>query len=116
MVDTGLRNQRLGYRDIDREYILENIVYFELFRRGYNVSIGKIADKEIDFIATKTNEKIYIQVTETMADEKTRERELASLNMVKDHFEKIVLTTDVLFTGTSENGIKIINIIDWLLE
>ena len=51
-----------------------------------------------------------------MADEKTRERELASLNMVKDHFEKIVLTTDVLFTGTSENGIKIINIIDWLLE
>ena len=87
-----------------------------MLRRGYNVSIGKIADKEIDFIATKTNEKIYIQVTETMADEKTRERELASLNMVKDHFEKIVLTTDVLFTGTSENGIKIINIIDWLLE
>ena len=116
MVDTGLRNQRLGYRDIDRGYILENIVYFELLRRGYNVSIGKIADKEIDFIATKTNEKIYMQVTETMADEKTRERELASLNMVKDHFEKIVLTTDVLFTGTSENGIKIINIIDWLLE
>ena len=116
IVDTGLRNQRLGYRNIDRGFVLENIVYFELLRRGYKVSIGKIGDKEIDFIATKTNEKLYIQVTETLAGETTRERELTPLRMVKDHFEKIVLTSDVLFTGTSEDGIKIINLANWLLE
>ncbi len=116
MVDLGLRNQRLGYKNIDRGYILENVVYFELLRRGYKVSIGKIGDKKIDFIATKSETKLYIQVTESLASEETRERELASLRMVKDHFEKIVLTTDVLFTGTSEDGIKIINLIDWLKE
>lgn len=116
IVDTGLRNQRLGNRNIDRGYILENIVFFELLRRGYKVSIGKVGEKEIDFIATKSDNKKYIQVTETLKDEKTRERELAPLQATKDHFEKIVLTTDVLFTGTTEDGIKIINLIDWLLK
>lgn len=116
IVDTGLRNQRLGYRNSDRGYVLENIVFFELLRRGYKVSIGKVGEKEIDFIATKSDNKKYIQITESLKDERTRERELAPLQATKDHFEKIVLTTDVLFTGTTENGIKIINLIDWLLE
>lgn len=116
IVDTGLRNQRLGNRNIDRGYVLENIVFFELLRRGYKVSIGKVGEKEIDFIATKSDNKKYIQVTESLKDEKTRERELAPLQATKDHFEKIVLTTDVLFTGTTEDGIKITNLIDWLLK
>lgn len=116
IVDTGLRNQRLGNRNIDRGYVLENIVFFELLRRGYKVSIGKVGEKEIDFIATKSDNKKYIQVTESLKDERTRERELAPLQATKDHFEKIVLTTDVLFTGTTEDGIKIINLIDWLLK
>lgn len=115
MVDTGLRNQRLGYRNVDRGHVLENIVYFELLRRGYHVSIGKIGEKEIDFIASTTEKKMYIQVSETLAGEETRTRELAPLQAIRDNFEKIVLTTDTLFTGTSEEGIKIINIIDWLL-
>lgn len=116
IVDTGLRNQRIGYRNSDRGYVLENIVFFELLRRGYKVSIGKVGEKEIDFIATKSDNKKYIQITESLKDERTRERELAPLQATKDHFEKIVLTTDVLFTGTTEDGIKIINLIDWLLE
>lgn len=116
IVDTGLRNQRLGYRNSDRGYVLENIVFFELLRRGYKVSIGKVGEKEIDFIATKSDNKKYIQVTESLKDEKTRERELAPLQATKDHFEKIVLTTDVLFTGTTEDGIKITNLVDWLLK
>ncbi|MBR1648203.1 MAG: ATP-binding protein [Alphaproteobacteria bacterium] len=116
MVDLGLRNQRLGFRNTDRGYILENVVYFELLRRGYKVSVGKTDEKEIDFIAIKSDEKLYIQVTESLSNESTRQRELAALRSVKDHFEKIVLTTDVLFTGTSEDGIKIVNLTDWLLE
>ena len=116
IVDTGLRNQRLGIRNADRGYVLENIVFFELLRRGYKVSIGKVGEKEIDFIATKSDDKKYIQVTETLKDEKTRERELAPLQAIKDHFEKIVLTTDVLFTGPTEDGIRVINLIDWLLK
>ena len=115
IVDSGLRTYLLG-RVSDNGRLLENIVYFELLRRGYTVSIGKIDDKEVDFIATKMNEKKYIQVTETMAGEETRKRELQPMRMIKDNFEKIVLTADVLFTGISEDGIKIINIVDWLLS
>jgi hypothetical protein len=116
IVDLGIRNYLLGFRDRDRGHILENVVYMELLKRGYNVSIGKIQDKEVDFVATKFNEKKYIQVTETLVEEKTRIRELQSLKSIDDNYEKIVLTTDNLFTGTDDEGIKIINLIDWLLE
>lgn len=115
IVDSGLRNYLLS-RTSDTGRILENIVFFELLRRGYKVSIGKIDDKEIDFVATKINEKVYIQVTETLAGEETRNRELAPLKAVRDSFEKIILTADVLFTGVTEDGIKIVNIIDWLKQ
>lgn len=115
IVDIGLRNYLLGYRDIDRGHILENIVYFELLRRGYDVAVGKIRDKEIDFIATKVDDKRYIQVTESMNSPETRKREMAPLLMIPDNYEKIVITPDSDFQTTQE-GIKIINLFDFLLS
>lgn len=115
IVDIGLRNYLLGYRDGDTGHILENVVYFELLKRGYNVAIGKIDNKEIDFIATKTNEKKYIQVTESIVSPETKERELAPLRMVKDNYEKIVITFEGDITGDID-GIKIVKAIDFLLE
>ena len=91
VVDLGIRNMLLGYRDADRGHILENIVFLELIRREYQVYIGKIGDKEIDFIAEKPEEKLYIQVTESMQSEETRERELAPLRMLHDNYEKIIV-------------------------
>ena len=76
IVDIGLRNYLLGYRDVDTGHMIENIVYFELLRRGYDVAVGKIGTREIDFIATNDHEKIYFQVTDDMTSESTREREL----------------------------------------
>lgn len=113
--DVGFRYYKLG-RITDVGRIIENIVYFELLRRGYKVGIGKIGNKEVDFVAIKQDKKIYIQVTETLVGENTRERELSSLLAIKDNFEKIVLTTDRLFSGYTEEGIRIANLIDWLLN
>ncbi|MBP1565754.1 MAG: ATP-binding protein [Oscillospiraceae bacterium] len=115
IVDIGLRNYLLGNRGDDSGHILENIIYFELLRRGYEVSVGKINNKEIDFIAVKTNEKKYIQVTETMVSEETRQRELAPLTMVDDNYEKFIITMDKPIV-TDIDGIRIINALDWLLN
>lgn len=114
IVDIGFRNMLLGYRDVDRGYILENIVYLELIRRDYNVYIGKVGETEIDFVAEKPNEKLYIQVTESMQSTETRERELRPLRMISDNYEKIVLSMDHSYIN-SYDGIKSINLIDWLL-
>ena len=84
--------------------------------RGYNISIGKIGNTEVDFIATTYNEKIYIQVCETLYSEETRTRELKPLQNIKDNYEKIILTKDNIFVNTDDNGIKILNVIDWLLN
>jgi predicted AAA+ superfamily ATPase len=115
IVDTGLRNYLLGYRDMDTGHVIENIVYFELLRRGYDVAIGKLGDSEIDFIASNANEKIYFQVTESMNSEAVRTRELAPLQKIKDNYEKIILSLD---TGLEKefDGIKSVNVIDWLLD
>lgn len=113
VVDIGLRNYLLGVRNRDRGHILENIVYLELLRRGYDVAIGKLDDSEIDFIATNTTEKLYIQVTESMLSEDVRKRELAPLEKIKDNYEKIILSMDE--EQTSYEGIKQINVIKWLL-
>jgi predicted AAA+ superfamily ATPase len=94
IVDIGLRNYLLGYRDGDSGHILENIIYFELLRRGYDVAIGKLDNKEVDFIATKTDEKKYIQVTESMNAPETRERELSPLRKIPDNYEKIVIAME----------------------
>lgn len=115
IADIGLRNYLLGYRDVDTGHMIENVVYFELLRRGYDVAVGKVGNKEIDFIATKDKEKIYYQVTEDMTSEETRERELAPLKMVKDNYEKVIVTMNTNSTA-SEEGIKIVRLIDFLLE
>lgn len=114
IVDTGLRNILLGFRDRDSGHALENVVYLELLRRGYDVAIGKVGDKEVDFIATGSNGKLYVQVTQSMASDEVRERELAPLRMIRDNYEKIILSLD---TGleTSFDGIKSQNITQWLL-
>ena len=94
IIDMGFRNMLLGYRDGDRGHIIENIVFLELIRRDYRVYIGKVGDKEVDFVAEKPDDKIYIQVTESMQSEETRERELRPLRMIPENYEKIVLSMD----------------------
>lgn len=115
IVDIGLRNYLLGFRDRDRGHIIENIVYFELLRRGYDVAIGKIDNAEIDFIATNYKDKIYIQVTESMMSEEVRKRELTPLMKINDNYEKMILCLDEV-GNDSYNGIKVINLIEWLLS
>ena len=115
IVDMGIRNQLTGLRNTDYGHVLENIVFLELLRRGYDVTIGKIGSLEVDFIATKSDEKIYYQVSATILDEKTRERELRSLESISDNYPKYILTMDqTIFNDFS--GIKVKNIIDFLLE
>lgn len=115
IADIGLRNYLLGFRNRDSGHAIENVVYFELLRRGYDVAIGKVGNAEIDFIAAKADEKIYVQVTESMESETVRTRELAPLQGIADNYEKIVLS---LHPGleTSYDGIKSIDLIEWLLE
>lgn len=115
IIDMGFRNMLLGYRDADRGHIIENIVFLELLRRDYRVYIGKVGETEVDFVAEKPNDKLYIQVTESMQSPETRERELRPLRMIQDNYEKIVLSMDRDFI-TSYEGIKSLNLIDWLLS
>ena len=115
IVDIGLRNYLLGFRNRDSGHALENVVYFELLRRGYDVAIGKVDQAEVDFIATKADDKIYIQVTESMLGEEVRRRELAPLQKINDNYEKIVLSREPGM-DTSYEGIKSINLVDWLLS
>ena len=115
MVDLGLRNYLLGTRGMDSGHSLENLVYFELLRRGFDVAIGKIGTKEIDFIATRASKKKYIQVTERMEEAATKERELGPLRMVKDNHEKIVIVRYGR-SGETEDGIKILSVFDFLLS
>lgn len=114
LVDVSLRRTILGDRHADIGHILENIVYLELLRRGYTVSIGKVDDKEIDFIAVSGSEKIYYQVAASILDPITFEREITPLKRVNDHHPKFILSLDELPMG--EEGIKQINIVDFLLE
>lgn len=115
IVDTGLRNYLLGDRGGDAGHLLENVIYLELLRRGYEVAIGKLGDKEIDFIATSSGKKRYIQVTETMAAPETRERELAPLMAVQDNYEKMVITMEPAL-DSDIGGIKLVNALDFLLD
>ncbi len=115
IVDLGLRNHILAKKKYDLGFSIENIVYFELLRRGYQVNIGKAGDLEIDFIAKKTGEYTYFQVTADLTAESTFQREVIPLEKINDNYEKIVLTLDQFSTG-NYNGIKIINVIDWLLS
>ena len=115
IVDIGLRNYLLGFRDRDTGHALENIVYFELMRRGYDVAIGKIDNTEVDFIATKADDKLYVQVTESMTSETVRNRELAPLMKIRDNYEKVILSLDTGLENSFE-GIKSLNVLEWLLK
>ena len=115
MGDVGFRFATVGYKPQDVSGQLENIVYLELRARGYTVFIGKIDDKEIDFIAEKNAKKLYIQVCTTLANEHVVKREYASLEAVKDHFPKLVISLDSQFE-TSRNGIGWMNIQDFLIK
>lgn len=115
IIDMGFRNMLLGYRDADRGHILENIVFLELLRQDYRVYIGKVGDTEVDFVAEKPDDKLYIQVTESMLSPETRERELRPLRQIPDNYEKIVLSMDRNFIN-SYDGIRSLNLMDWLLQ
>lgn len=115
IIDLGFRNMLLGYRGTDRGHIIENVVFLELIRRDYRVYIGKVGSTEVDFVAEKPNEKIYVQVTESMQSPETRERELKPLRAIKDNYEKIVISMDRDYIN-SYDGIKAINLTDWLLK
>ncbi|MDR3243396.1 MAG: ATP-binding protein [Elusimicrobiota bacterium] len=115
IVDIGLRNMILGFKDSDIGHILENIVFLELMRRGFRVYVGKVRDLEIDFIAESPNQKEYYQVSRSIIDETTAKREFASLQMVNNSYKKTLLTYDKSLTQ-EQDGIEIKNIIDFLIE
>lgn len=115
LADVSLHYSVLGYTVDSVAASLENIVYLELKRRGYDVYIGKIKDKEIDFVATKQNEKIYVQVTQEIKSEKTQKREYEQLLEIRDNYPKYVVMADN-FAGGNYEGIKTMNIVDFLLS
>lgn len=115
LADVSLRYSVLGYTVDSVAASLENIVYLELKRRGYDVYIGKIKDKEIDFVATKQNEKIYVQVTQEIKSEKTQKREYEQLLEIRDNYPKYVVMADN-FAGGNYEGIKTMNIVGFLLS
>lgn len=112
--DLGLRHATIGYRDNDIGGVLENVVFFELLRRGWSVNIGKQGSCEVDFVATKTDERLYVQVCYVLTEDNTN-REFNPLEAIDDNYEKIVLSSDSLISF-NRNGIKQKNIIDFLLE
>lgn len=113
MVDLGIRNHILPRKYYDLGFSVENIVFFELLRRGCKVTIGKYQENEVDFVAEKRGEFTYIQVTADMVSESTFDREMKPLYAIQDNYEKIVLTLDKLTVGNYD-GIKVVNVIDWL--
>ena len=115
LADTGLKNAIVGYNLENYGHSIENVVYLELLRRGYQVYVGKNDTKEIDFVAINKEETRYFQVTETLIDKKTQEREIASFRSTHDFYEKTIITTDKTYV-TNINGIKIVNLIDFLLS
>ena len=115
LADTALRYSVLGYDDNTVAAMLENVVYLELCRRGYRVDIGKTPAGEIDFVATRQNEKVYIQVTQQISSPETEKREYARLLDIDDNFPKYVLRTDE-FAGGNYQGIKTMHVADFLLS
>ena len=115
VADIGLRYHLLGTKKADRGHILENIVYLELLRRGYEVYIGKVGVAEVDFIAINDEGTEYYQVAYSVVDDDVLNRELKPLDIIQDHNPKYLLTMDD-DPLTSHNGIKQINVLDWLLK
>ena len=111
----GIRKLLLGDKPVDGGHVLENVVYLELLRRGYKVYVGKVAEKEVDFAAEGINGTEYYQVAQTVLGQDILTRELSSLNAIHDHNPKFLLTRDYE-PVTSHNGIKQLNVLEWLLE
>ena len=115
IVDLGLRNHILPRKNYDLGFSLENLVYFELLRRGYKVTIGKVGNTEVDFVAEKQGVYQYFQVTADMTSQETIEREIRPLENIRDNYEKMILTMDRLTPG-NYNGIQVRYLLDWLIE
>ena len=115
LADTSLRYSVLGYGSDNVASSLENVVYLELCRRGYKVYIGKTTDGEVDFVASRQGEKLYVQVTQEIHSEKTEKREYERLLEIKDNYPKYVLRTDEFASGNYE-GIKTMHIADFLMS
>lgn len=115
IVDLGLRNHILPRRSYDLGFSLENMVYFELLRRGYKVTIGKVGNTEVDFVAEKQGAYEYFQVTADMTAKETFDREIRPLENIRDNYEKTILTMDRLTPG-NYNGIQVRHLLDWLIE
>lgn len=113
MVDPGIRNHILPRKDYDLGFSIENIVFFELLRRGYKVTIGKYQDSEVDFVAQKQGMLSYIQVTADMTIKETFDREMKPLYAIRDNYDKTVLTLDKLTVGNYD-GIQVVHLLDWL--
>lgn len=114
-VDLGFKSLASGFGTIDMGARLETAVCLELLRRGYDVSVGTLPTGEIDFVARRSTERMYLQVTQSLLEEGTRERELAPLRKLTDAYPRLVLTADRLTMGVTEEGIRIMNVEDWLL-
>lgn len=114
-VDTGLRNLAIGFAQRDMGFKLENVIFMELKRRGFQVFVGATPQSEVDFVAHRHDERIYIQVCESIPDERVLARETAPFHEVADSFAKYLLTLDRLHCGVTPDGIKIVNAVDWLL-
>ena len=112
--DLGFRQAIIGNNQRDITRVIENIVYMELLRRGYEITIGKINQLEADFVCKKHGEPIYIQVSYLLANEETIEREFAPLKMIKDNYPKYVITMDDI--DMSHEGINHLNLVDFLLD
>lgn len=115
IADIGLRNHIVPRSGFDLGFVLENIVFLELRRRGFQVNVGKAGELEIDFAVRKDSELNYFQVTASMTEKSTFDREMASLLAVRDNYPKTILTLD-RFTAGNYNGIRVINAVDWLLD
>ncbi|NLM05380.1 MAG: ATP-binding protein [Tissierellia bacterium] len=116
IVDLGIRNFLLSSGSSDIGHIIENIAYFELFRRGYRVNVGKFDDKEVDFVAKNSEGREYYQISASVLNDETLKRELLPLTSISDHYPKFLLTLDEVPKGANFNGIRHLNLIDWLLD
>lgn len=116
LVDMGIRNLLLSRYSSDLGHIIENITYLELLRRGKKVSIGKLAENEVDFVAVNSDEIVYYQVAATVLDATTLQREILPLNRISDHHRKVLLSLDEIGVPANYDGILHLNLVDWLLE
>ena len=110
-----MRNLASGFVSGDIGFQIENVVYNELMRRGWSVTVGSLRAGEVDFVVERAQKRMYIQVTESLVDQGVFEREISPLLLIGDSWPKFILTADRLRCGVTEEGVAIINVIDWLL-